>query len=125
MKTVDPLPKTTFCGRRFTRKQLVQVQETVQLFPHLSRKELAFTVCEHLSWTTPTGHNKVNSCLTLLSELEAYGVVTLPATRNKRAPRHPIPAFKEPPATAPLTATLAAIAPITLHRVTSKEERAC
>ena len=125
MKTVDTLPKTTLSGRRFTRKQLAQVQETVQLFPNLSRKELALTVCEHLRWTTPTGQNKVNSCLTLLNELEAHGVVTLPATRNKRAQGHPIPAFHKPPATAPLTDTLAALAPITLHRVTSKEERAC
>ena len=49
METVDTLPKTTFRGRRFTRKQLAQVQATVQLFPHLSRKELARTLCEHLS----------------------------------------------------------------------------
>ena len=123
MKTVATLPKTTLSGRRFTRKQLAQVQETVQMFPNLSRKELALTICEHLHWTTPTGHNKVNSCLTLLNELEAHGVVTLPATRVKQAPGHPIPAFHEPPATAPLTDTLAAIAPITLHRVTAKEER--
>lgn len=123
MKTVDTLPKTTFSGRRFTRKQLAQVQETVQLFPNLSRKELALTVCEHLEWTTPTGQNKIHSCLTLLTELEAHGIVTLPATRVKQAPSHPIPAFHEPPVTAPLTDTLAAIAPITLHRVVSKEER--
>jgi len=53
MNTVDTLPKTTFNGRRFTRKQLAQVQEIVQLFLNLSRKELARTVCEHLRWTTP------------------------------------------------------------------------
>ena len=46
MKTVETLPKTTFSGRRFTRKQLAQVQATVQLFPNLSRKELARTLCE-------------------------------------------------------------------------------
>jgi len=123
MKTVDTLPKTTFRGRRFTRKQLAQVQDTVQLFPHLSRKELALTVCEHLEWTTPTGQNKIHSCLTLLEELEAHGIMTLPAKRVKQAPGHPIPAFKEPPATASLTDPLAAITPITLHRVTSTKER--
>ena len=124
MKSVDTLPKTTFSERRFTRKQLAQVQETVQLFPHLSRKELALTVCEHLAWTTPTGQNKIHSCLTLLDKLEAHGIVTLPAKRVKQAPGHPIPAFHELPATPPLTATLAAVVPITLHRVTSPEERA-
>ncbi len=124
MKTVATLPKTTFSGRRFTRKQLAQIQETVLLFPNLSRKELALTVCEHLHWTTPTGQHKVNSCLILLKELEAHGVVSLPATRPKQASGHPLPAFPEPPSTAPLTDALAAIAPITLHRVVSQEERA-
>ena len=124
MKPVDTLSKTTFSGRRFTRKQLAQVQETVQLFPHLSRKELALTICEHLEWTTPKGQNKIHSCLTLLTELEAQGIVTLPATRPKRAPGHPIPTFNEPPVTTPLIDTLAALAPITLYRVVTKEERA-
>ncbi|MFB3126374.1 MAG: IS4 family transposase, partial [Candidatus Acidiferrales bacterium] len=81
-------------------------------------------MCEHLSWTTPNGQYKVHSCLTLLDKLEAHGAVTLPAKRIKKAPGHPIPMFQEPPATAPLTDTLVAIAPITLHRVTSTEERA-
>ena len=124
MKTVETLPQTTFSGRRFTRKQLAQIQATVQTFPNLSRKELACTVCEHLSWTTPNGQYKVHSCLTLLDKLEAHGAVTLPAKRIKKAPGHPIPMFQEPPATAPLTDTLVAVAPITLHRVTSTEERA-
>ncbi len=91
MKTVETLPMTTFSGRRFTRKQLAQVQETVQLFPHLSRKELALTICEHLEWTTPKGQNKIHSCLTLLTELEAHGIVTLPAKRVKQAPGHSLP----------------------------------
>lgn len=85
MNDISTLPKTTFSGRRFTRKQLEQVQETVQTFKNLSLKELALTVCEHLNWTTPNGKLKVNSALTLLEKLEFYGIVTLPA---KRKPNH-------------------------------------
>ena len=59
MKSVETLLKTTFSGRRFTRKQLAQVQETVEQFPKLTRTELARTVCEHLSWKTPNGKLKV------------------------------------------------------------------
>jgi len=40
------LDSTTFCGRRFTRRQLADVQQTVASFPALSRKELARTICE-------------------------------------------------------------------------------
>ena len=43
----------------FTLKQLAQVQKIVQLFPNLSRKELARTVGEPLRWTTPIGQYKV------------------------------------------------------------------
>ncbi len=124
MKTVETLPKTTFSGRRFTRKQLAQVQATVQLFPRLSRKELARTVCEHLSWTTPTGQYKVHSCLTMLESLEAYGIVSLPAKRIKKAPGQRLPAFETQPPAPPITDTLDALAPITLRRVRSKEDRA-
>ena len=102
---------------------MAQVQETPANFRPPESEGIGPHRLEHLSWTTPTGHNKIHSCLTLLTELEAHGIVTLPATRHKRAPGHPIPAFHEPPPTEPLTDTLAAVAPITLHRVVSKEER--
>ena len=46
-------------GRYFSKKELRQVQETVKMFPNLSRTELAFTICEHLSWVTPKGSDKV------------------------------------------------------------------
>ena len=123
MKSVKTLEKTTFSGRRFTRKQLAQVQETVQTFQHLSRKELAQTICEHLSWKTPKGTNKTQSGLVLLEELEARGIINLPAKRQTRAPvRHQIPLKK---AEAPISDSLAAIGPISLQLATTDEERAC
>ncbi len=124
MKTVDTLPKTTFNGRRFTRKQLAQVQATVELFPLLSRKELARTVCEHLSWTTPNGHYKIHSCLTMLESLETAEIVRLPAKRIKKAPGHRRPACATPPTAPPITDTLDTLAPITLRQVRSNEDRA-
>ena len=123
MKTIDDLPSTTFSGRRFTRKQLRLVQEMVEMFGNLSRKELARTLCEQLQWISPRGGYKINSCLTLLERLEAEGVVSLPSKRIvKRAARR-IPAFDKHPPTPPVHDTLASITPITLQRVTSKEDR--
>jgi len=129
MKTVETLPKTTFRGRRFTRKKLAQVQETVQLFPNLSRKELARTLCEHLSWTTPKGQYKIHSCLSMLESLEAAELVRLPAKRLHQAPapHSPPPAPTQTPASipeTPLTAPLDTLTPITLRRVVSPEDRA-
>ena len=87
MKSVETLPGTTFSGRRFTRRQLAQVKETVERFPQLSRAELARTLCEHLNWKTPNGKAKVESCLTMLEKLEAQGVVQLPPRLVRAAPQ--------------------------------------
>src|SRR5688572_2416430 len=75
---IQNLTTTTFCGRRFTRKQIVDIQTTVNTFSNLSRCELALTICEHLNWVTPKGANKINTCLNALDEMEALGLFTLP-----------------------------------------------
>ena len=110
------------CGRRFTRAQLARVQETVHTCPHLSRNELALTLCEHLDWTTPKGTYKVRSCLKLVEALEARGIICLPATRQKRASVHAAIPFQGPDA--PIDTSLDALAPISLHPVTTAEDRA-
>jgi hypothetical protein len=123
MATIETLERTTFSGRRFTRKQLREVQETVETFKNLSRKELALTVCEHLNWKTPRGKLKVNSGLQLLEQLESAGVVTLPAKRKTKAPVRRVPAFEEPANESPIDGPLDALGAITLQRVTTKEDR--
>jgi len=123
MNDISTLPKTTFSGRRFTRKQLEQVQETVQTFKNLSRRELALTLCEHLDWKTPNGKLKINSVLALLEKLESYGIVTLQAKRKTRARVKRIPAFTKPPDTTPVNGTLDAIGPVKLQRITSQIDR--
>ncbi len=123
MENISTLPKTTFSGRRFTRKQLRQVQETVEMFKNLSRKELALTICEHLDWKSPNNKLKINSALTLLEKLESYGVVALPAKRICKAPVRRTPAFVEHPEIIPVNDLLDNIGPISLKRIISKEDR--
>ena len=79
---IERLESTTYCGRRLTRRQIADVQETVALSPALSRNELSKTICEHLNWTTPKGAYRVAACLRMLESLEECGVLTLPAKRN-------------------------------------------
>jgi len=123
MKSVESLPKTTFSGRRFTRRQLARVQETVQTFSSLSRNELAFTICEHLDWKTPSGSLKIESCLTLLESLEENGVITLPSKRETKKPVRRVPTFNEHPASPLVEGSLSAITPISLRLVTAQEDR--
>lgn len=71
-------------GRYFTAQELHEIKETVDMFPKLSRHELAKTVCENLEWMTPTGQYKIASCTQLLTKLEAQGLVHLPALKGDR-----------------------------------------
>ena len=119
MTSVETLLSTTYSGRRFTRKQLAQVQETVERFPNLSQTELARTLCEHLNWKTANGKNKVESCLTLLEKLEAQGVVRLPAKRTRQAPQRRVPVLENNPPEMSIEAALSALTPIRLEAVGS------
>ena len=58
---IENLKSTTFFGKRLTRRQIADIQETVALFPGLSRRELGNTICEHLGWFTPKGGYRVQS----------------------------------------------------------------
>ena len=119
MNSVETLLKTTFSGRRFTRKQLAHVQETVQAFPNLSRAELAHTLCEHLNWKTPNGKNKVESCLSLLEKLEAEGVVSLPFKPVRQSPQRRVPVLEKGPPETLIEADLHTLMPIRLEAVGS------
>jgi len=71
------------CGREVTGQELDEIQETVRLFPSLSRSELTATICEHLEWLTASGSYKMDACMKLLEKLEADGLMQLPGKREE------------------------------------------
>ncbi len=71
-------------GRYFSVQELEEVQETVRMFPKLSRAELAKTICENLSWVTLVGQYKIASCQQLLDKLERQGLINLPAKQEDK-----------------------------------------
>ncbi len=81
---IENLKSTTFANKRFTRKQLSRIQQTVNDFPNLSRRELGHTVCEHVQWVTPTGSHKIQACLSALEEMEKIGLFTLLSKRKMK-----------------------------------------
>ncbi len=91
-KAIDSLASTTFAGKRFNRKQLVEIQQTVNEFRHLSLRELGHTLCEHLNWVTPGGKHRIQACLTALKQMQAAGLFQLPKkqTRPHKAIQKPL-----------------------------------
>ena len=71
-------------GRYFSKKAILEVQETVKRFPCLSRNELALTICEHLSWKASNGSLKVKSCRAALEKLENQDFIQLPQKRSQK-----------------------------------------
>lgn len=65
-------------GRSIDAAQIKLIRQTCVMFPALSRRELAHTVCEHLEWYTANGRNSIHSCLGLLERMEGLGLVMLP-----------------------------------------------
>ena len=60
---IKNLKTTTVSGRRQTRRDIDDIQETVALCPALNRNELATTICEHRDSRTPKGKFRASACL--------------------------------------------------------------
>ena len=120
---IESLTSTTFFGRRLTRRQIADVQETVALFPALSRNELSKTICEHLNWTTPKGDYRVAACLRMLEDLEKCGILTLPAKWNTASgPRRAIEHTERSDPGPQIACGLAGLEPLSLHLATEAGE---
>lgn len=115
-------PTVLINGRVFTAQELQEIEETVRLFPRLSRKELAKTICEHLWWVTPNGQYKTASCLQLLEKLEARGAFVLPEKKDtSRFRGEKIILGAETEARSEIAGSVGDFAPIELEPVRSKE----
>ncbi len=121
---IENLKSTTFAGKRFSRKQLVSIQQTVKAFPMLSRRELAHTICELLQWYTPKGDNKIQSCLSVLESLEKLSLFSLPQKNEsqKRGPQKKIEKTNLAEQKAAICDTLDHITPIRLQVVTERQD---
>jgi len=73
----------SFCGREFTREEVLLIREVVETCRGISRTELAHTVCELLDWKRAGGGLKGRECLDLLERLEMEGVLKLPAKKSR------------------------------------------
>ena len=70
------------CGREISSQELDEIVETFRMFPGLGRTELIETICENLSWFTPSGKPKKDACRKLLKKLEAEGMIEFPPKKK-------------------------------------------
>jgi hypothetical protein len=115
----------TFCGQDVTKDQVEEIVEIVELFPKLSRTELANTVCELFSWKRPTGKLKAVECRDFLECLDGSGVIRLPASREqyRKKSRLTVQRTQQGRAQEDLWACLEELKPLFLSRVKTREQR--
>ncbi len=121
---IERLETTTFFGRRLTRRQIADIQETVALLPNNTRNELAKTICEHLNWNTPKGDYRVSACLRMLEQLEGFGILTLPEKRSTGSGA--LPPICHTAASDPqpeIACELSALEPLSLHAADGPDEK--
>ena len=106
--------------RVFTSEDVDLIRWTTERFGNLSRWELALTICENLEWKAPNGQLRAHSCLPLLEQLAAAGVVQLPAKREQ-PPRRPARLRGHSLGSIEIAVTLAEVRPITVEPVAAQE----
>jgi hypothetical protein len=112
------------CDREISLQEISEIQETVRLFPKLSRQELVATICEHLEWHTATGSYKLDACRKLLIKLEGKGLIRLPrkqeAYRREKYERE-ILVTRRTEAQPAIELPLRELGPVRIKAVTDKE----
>jgi hypothetical protein len=111
--------------REITPQELKEIKEVVELFPGLSRMELAHTLCEHLEWRTASGSYKVDACYKLLEKLDNQGSIRLPAKRvyrKRKKEKAPCRSLRTNPGV-DIAGKLSDIKPVWLEKVIDKDGR--
>lgn len=123
-KELKEVSTATFGGRTFRKQQIVDIQKTVSKFSALSRNELAHTICEHVNWITPRGTNRIHTCLNALEEMEAAGIIRLPAKieRTKRGLQRKIMHTDQTNEAPTINCPLSDLMPISLQIVSEKKD---
>jgi len=115
----------SFCGRKFTAKEVSLIQEVVETCAGLSRLELAHTVCELLEWKRPGGGLKARECRDFLVRLESQGVLTLPGKKlcGSSTPRKLILPAEQGQVHSQLSGSVEQFAPLDVELVETRQQR--
>lgn len=107
--------------REFSEDDIELIQTTVTQFRQLSRKELAWTLCENLPWKAPNGRLRVDACLKLLADFERTGLLSPTPVRRNAAKGNRGKEMAGTPAETILTASLGGVSPVSVDPVSPSE----
>ncbi|MDY0041814.1 MAG: DUF4338 domain-containing protein [Desulforhabdus sp.] len=114
-----------FCGISVSEEDLELIRGTIADCANLSRTELAYTVCELLDWRRPNGHLKGHECRSFLEELEATGLLQLPALAGHAGKRRKAPVLtqsEKAPLPEVVAGKLSDLGPVELELVSNSED---
>ena len=103
--------------------RIMQICETVELFPGLSLSELSATICEHLGWHTAAGGLKEEACKKLLGKLEGAGLVKLPQKRGYGGGKRTVTVSSRTDAGEAIRCSLKELKPVRIELVKTREEK--
>lgn len=117
------IKQQTFCGRKFTNKDISLIHDIIATCGGISRRELAHTVCELLDWKRANGKLKARECIEFLERLDAREVVKLPEKRKSHRISHKI--ISKTPCRQPsvLNGRVEDFVPLEVQQVQNKEQR--
>jgi hypothetical protein len=107
--------------REFTEDDIELIQTTVAQFRQLSRKELAWTLCENLSWKAPNGRLRVDACLKLLADFEQAGWLSPTPVHRNAAKGNRGKEMAGTPIETILAASLSEVSPVSVDPVSPSE----
>lgn len=115
----------TFCGRTFSRDEIVEITEIINSCQGISRTELANTVCELFNWKRPSGRLKTVECRQFLEYLESKGVIDLPGRKKGRPKgvKTKVGRTDEGESQEIISGKVKELSPLILTGVTSKKQR--
>jgi hypothetical protein len=114
-----------FCGRQFSSEEISLVCEVVNTCGGISRKELAYTVCELLDWKRANGKLKERECRDFLEHLDQRGILKLPAKKptGSRLPRQRVSTDGPGRPYSGLTGSVEMYTPLCVERVAKDRQR--
>jgi len=76
-----------YCGREFSRSEILWIRQCMEADPGIHRKELSRRFCAHFEWLKPDGGLKEMSCRVAMLKMERDGLIRLPARQGQHHPK--------------------------------------